>query len=132
VLDRRRSRWGTCNAILAWTIERGQINAIDVSGLIFALLPHIPGNVLDGNWKALAVVDDKATPEQQEAILSVFTGQLGGPIADVAGLVGEVVGVERAAMKCEVKGGAGRIKIGEFAAKPLWNHTRARRERRQR
>jgi hypothetical protein len=106
---------GTCNAILAWTIERGQINAVDVSGLIFALLPHIPGNVLDGNWKALAVVDDKATPEQQEAIVSVFTGQLGGPIADVAGLVGEIVGLERATMECEVKGGAGRIKIGEFA-----------------
>jgi hypothetical protein len=106
---------GTCDAIAAWTIERGRVNEVDVSGLTFALLAHIPGNVLQGNWKALAIVDDKASPEQQEALLTVFTGQLGGPIADFAALVGEVVAVERAPIHYTIEGGKGQITIGELA-----------------
>lgn len=106
---------GTCEALVAWTIERGQVNGVDVSGLALVVLPHIPGNILQGNWKALVVVDDNASPEQQEAMLSVFTGQLGGPIADLAALIGEVVAVERAPIHYTIEGGKGQIKVGEFA-----------------
>lgn len=107
---------GTCDALVAWKIERGEVNGVDVSGLTFAVLPHIPGNILQGNWKVLAIVDDKASPEQQEALLNVFTGQLGGPIADLAGLIGEVVGVERAPVKSEIIEGKGRIQIGNLVS----------------
>jgi hypothetical protein len=106
---------GTCEGLIAWKIDRGQIKGIDVSGLTFAVTAHIPGNILQGNWKALAMVDDKATPEQQDALLSVFTGQLGGPIADLAGLIGEVVGVERVAIQTDVEDGKGRLVLGDFA-----------------
>jgi hypothetical protein len=106
---------GTCNAIVAWAIERGEVKGVNVSGLTFVVLPHIPGNILQGNWKALVVVDDKATAEQQDALLSVFTGQLGGPIADLAALIGEVVAVERMPIRYEIEGGKGHIKIGEVA-----------------
>ncbi len=106
---------GTCDAIVAWRIDKGNVNGIDVSGLTFAVLPHIPGNILQGNWKVLAVVDDKATPEQQEALLNVFTGKMGGAIADFAALIGEVVGVERAPITAEVEGGKGYLKIGNLA-----------------
>jgi hypothetical protein len=106
---------GTCNAIVAWRVDRGTVDGVDVSGLTMALLPHIPGNILQGNWKALAIVDDKATPEQEAALLNVFTGKLGGPIADLAALIGEVVGVERLPIAFEVDGGNGHIKIGDLA-----------------
>src|SRR6516162_8345059 len=101
---------GTCDAIAAWHIDRGEINGIDVSGRTIAALPHIPGNILAGNWKALVVIDDGASQEQQDAILKVWTGALGGPIADLAKLVGEVVGVERAPVTFLVEGGKGTIK----------------------
>lgn len=107
---------GTCDALVAWKIDRGDINGVDVSGLTFAVLPHIPGNILQGNWKVLAIVDDKASPQQQEALLSVFTGQLGGPIADLAGLIGEVVAVERATITSEIVDGRGRIEIGNLVS----------------
>jgi hypothetical protein len=106
---------GECEAIAAWHIDKGQVEGVDVSGLTFALLPHIPGNILQGNWKALAVVDDKASPEQEQALLSVFTGKLGGPVADFAQLVGEVVGIERVPIAFEVTGGHGHIKLGDLA-----------------
>jgi hypothetical protein len=106
---------GTCDGTLAWCIERGEIEGIDVSGLTLGATGHIPGNILHGNIRVVLVVDDGATPEQEEAILKVFTGQLGGPMADLAQLFGEIVAVERAPITFEVTGGEGFLKIGDFA-----------------
>ena len=103
---------GTCDSAVAWHIDTGTIQGVDVSGLTFAISVHIPGNILKGNWRALAYVDDKATPAQQDALLSAFTGQLGGPIADLAGLIGEVVGVERVPITFTVDKGKGTLLIG--------------------
>jgi hypothetical protein len=103
---------GTCDAVVAYHIDQGKVNGVDVSGHTFALISHIPGNVLDGNWKVVAFVDEEATPEQRDAILSAFTGTLGGPLADVAQLVGEVLAVEQMPISFEVVGGKGTLRIG--------------------
>ena len=58
-------------------------------------------------------MDDQASDEQQEAMLAAFTGKLGGPLADLAELVGEVVAVERAPIKHEIVDGAGTLTIGD-------------------
>ena len=105
----------TCDSVFAYHIDRGTIDGVDVSGLTLGLQVHIPGNVLKGNWRAAVHVDDKSTPEQQEAILNVWTGKLGGPIADLAQLIGEVVSVDRAPITFQVEGGKGTLKIGEIA-----------------
>ena len=104
---------GTCDAVAAWHVDRGTIQGVDVSGLTFAMSVHIPGNILKGNWKALAYADEQATQEQLDALFSVFTGKLGGPIADLAALVGEVVGVERAPITFQVDKGKGTLIIGQ-------------------
>jgi hypothetical protein len=103
---------GTCDAAQAWRIDRGTIDGIDVSGRIFALINHIPGNVLAGNWTVAFFVDDGATSEQQEALVAVFTGKKGGPVADLAGLFGEVKSVQRVPITFLVEGGKGTLRIG--------------------
>lgn len=110
---------GTCEGVVAWTISRGEIQGVDVSGLTFAVVAHIPGNVLQGNWQAIATVDDKATPEQEEKLLQVFTGQLGGPVADLAGLVGEVVALERVPITTSIEEGKGHLQIGGLVESSL-------------
>ncbi len=104
---------GTCDSSLAWRVDNGIVEGVDVSGLTLALSVFIPGNVLKGNWKAAVYVDDRSTPAQQEALLKVFTGQLGGGIADLAALIGDVVAVERATIGFDVDGGAGTLRIGD-------------------
>ncbi len=107
---------GTCDSALAWHVDGGTIQGIDVTGRTVALSVHIPGNVLTPkSWKAAVFVDDGASDEQQAALLKVFTGQLGGGIADLAGLIGEVVAVERVPITFTVDGGKGRLKIGSIA-----------------
>ncbi len=104
---------GTCDTTIGWHIDSGAIQGVDVSGLTIALSAHVPGNILKGNWRALVYVDDQATPAQQDALLSVFTGKLGGPIADLAALIGEVVGVERVPITFTIQQGKGTLIIGQ-------------------
>ena len=106
---------GTCQSIMAWHFEKGTIDGVDVSGLTFAGVMDIPGNVLAGNWRAMVYMDDKSTPPQEEALLNLFTGKLGGPVADLVKLIGEVVGVERVPITFDLDGVAGSVKIGDAA-----------------
>ncbi len=103
---------GTCKGCLSWRIDAGMINGLDVSGRTIAALCHIPGNILKGNWKVKIFVDDGATQQQQDAILQVWSGKLGGPCADLAKLIGEVVAVQRVPIRFDVEGVKGTLKIG--------------------
>ena len=49
--------------------------------------------MLAGNWKQAVFVDDRATDEQEQALLAAFGGALGGPLGDLAQLVGERLAV---------------------------------------
>lgn len=106
---------GTCDSVLAWHIDGGEIEGTPVVGRTIALSVHIPGNVLAGGWKAAVFVDDGASEAEQAALLKVFTGQLGGGIADLAGLISEVVSVERVPITFGVDGGQGQLRIGTVA-----------------
>jgi hypothetical protein len=101
-----------CQSVNAWHIAQGTVDGIDVSGLTVATLNHIPGNVLNGNWRIIIFIDDKATAEQQAALVNVFTGKLGGPVADLAQLYSEVVAVERVPIVFATEGGQGHLKVG--------------------
>jgi len=103
---------GTCDGIVGYHVDRGTVDGVDVSGRSFVLLAHIPGNVLKGNWRAVVYVDDKASSQQKEALLNAFTGKLGGPLADQAQLIGEVVAVESVPIDFRVEKGKGTLKIG--------------------
>jgi hypothetical protein len=110
---------GTCDSILAWAVDRGTVKGVDVSNRIIGLSVHIPGNVLAGNWKAAVYVDDRCDDAQQDALLSVFTGQLGGAIADLAALITDVVSVERVPITCTVADGRGQLLFGDVAEAEL-------------
>lgn len=110
---------GKCDSVLAWRVDRGHVNEVDVSDRTLALAVRIPGNVLKGNWQAAVYVDDRATQAQQDALLQVFTGRLGGAIADLAALIGKVVSVERTPITFDVVEGKGRLIVGKIAEAEL-------------
>jgi hypothetical protein len=117
--------FGTCDGVLAWHYDEGDINGIDVTGRTFVMLAHIPGNILKGNWRMVAYVDDGATDEQRNALLDMWTGKLGGPVADLGALVGEILGVEQVPITFDVTGGLGTLKIGDAVEAELAPYTGA-------
>lgn len=104
--------FGTCDTIVAWRFDKGAIEGVDVSGLTLAVVAHVPGNILEGNWSAAVFVDENASEAQEAALLKVYTGQAGGPVADLVKLIGTVVSVQRAPIRFEVQGGSGTLEIG--------------------
>jgi hypothetical protein len=111
--------FGTCEGTLCWRFDKGDIDGVDVSGLTFGVLAHIPGNILQGNWKVVAFVDERASAEQEQAILKVFTGEAGGPVADLAQLIGEVLEVKRVAFTFDAQEGQGTLRIGDAVSAEL-------------
>ena len=53
--------YGTCDTIVAWNMEKGDVDGVDVSGRTIAVVAHVPGNILEGNWRAAVFIDDGAT-----------------------------------------------------------------------
>lgn len=102
---------GECFGVIAFHLERGKVGDVDVSGLTLANVAHIPGNALNGNWRSVVLVDDRASDAQFDALVNAFGGQLGGPLADMAGLVGELVAVERAPIRHEANEAEGRLVV---------------------
>jgi hypothetical protein len=103
---------GTCDTIVAWRVDKGAVDGVDVSGTTIAAVAHVPGNILLGNWTAAIFVDDTASKAQEDALLKVYTGQAGGPVAELAKLIGTVVSIERAPIQFTVNDGKGILKIG--------------------
>lgn len=103
----------TCDTIVAYHFDKGTVDGVDVAGRTLALLAHVPGNILQGNWTAAVYVDDKASEQQEQALLDVYTGKKGGPVAEFAKLVGKVVSVQKVPITFEVEGGRGTIKVGD-------------------
>ena len=109
---------GTCQAVQAYRIDRGQIEGVDVAGLTVAEMDDIPGNILQGHIRAVIFVDEDATPEQERVLRRAWAGELGGPLADLAALYGEVAW-HRAPITFTVEQGKGTLKIGEVAEAEL-------------
>lgn len=69
----------TCEGMAAMEIEEGHYGTITLTGLKFAVLYHWPGPLHEGNGTVQPIVDERATPEQREALLTIMSGQAGGP-----------------------------------------------------
>jgi hypothetical protein len=102
-----------CRATLAFDIQEGQVDGTDVRGRRAVVIIDTPKVMTDGNWRVGMFVDDQATDEQFDKLVQVFGGQLGGPMAALGPLVGEIVGVERAAIEISGNGLRHSVRVGD-------------------
>ena len=102
-----------CRATLGFHIREGEIDGTDVQGRRVVTIIDTPKVMTDGNWRLGMFVDEQATDEQFDKLVKVFGGQLGGPMAMLAPLVGEIVGVERAAIEMRDDGLLHSVRVGD-------------------
>ena len=102
-----------CRVSLCFDIEKGEIEGTDVGGLKFVAIVDSPKVMTEGNWKLGAFVDANASEEQADKLVKVFTGQLGGPMAGLAPLIGEMLGVERATIEVDHDGVRHSVRVGD-------------------
>jgi hypothetical protein len=101
-----------CRAVLAFDVERGDVDGVDVSGRTVVLAIQTPRQMVEGNWKAGLLFDQDASDEQMSALTKIFTGEVGGPMAALSPLIGEFLGVERAAIELAATGNEWTLRVG--------------------
>jgi hypothetical protein len=102
-----------CRVVLAFNIREGEIEGTDVGGLKVAAIAETPKVMTDGNWRLGLFIDENASDEQGDKLAAVFGGQKGGPMGALVPLVGEVLGVERAAIEMDDDGVRHRVRVGD-------------------
>jgi hypothetical protein len=102
-----------CRVTLVFDIREGEIEGTEVGGRTLAVIADTPKVMTEGNWRLGMFVDEGASDEQMEKLTAVFGGQLGGPMAALAPLIGKVLGVERAPIEVVEEGLTHSVRIGD-------------------
>lgn len=71
--------YGHCHAAIGMRIDQGHFGMVRLDGLKWAGVVQWPGALHEGHGIIQPVVDEKATPEQREAILNILSGQHSQP-----------------------------------------------------
>jgi hypothetical protein len=106
---------GNCTALLAWHIDQGNLGEVKLDGLNAVMFVYTPGHMMESKWRVALYLDERASPLQQEALGQVFSGQAGGPLAELAPLIGEVMGVRPAAIEYLAQGKKRSVRIANVA-----------------
>ncbi len=112
-----------CTVILNYHVQKGQIDGVDVSGHSVSVLADAPAKMLDGNWRVGLIIDDKASKEQADKLAGVFSGQMGGPMASLAPLIAEVLGIEQHPIEYHDSGHMHGVKIGRDISVEVEDYT---------
>jgi hypothetical protein len=102
-----------CKVTLVFNIHNGNVDGTDVGGVTVAAIADTPKVMTDGNWRLGVFIDAAASDEQAERLGGVFSGALGGPMAGLAPLVGENLGVQRVPIEVREDGLRHSIRIGD-------------------
>jgi hypothetical protein len=101
-----------CRVTLVFNIRDGEVDGTDIAGLKVAVIADTPKVMTEGNWRLGVFVDERATDDQLDKLVQVFSGQLGGPMAALSPLVGEILGVERASIEIDEDGLHHSVRVG--------------------
>jgi hypothetical protein len=66
---------GDCRAVVAVAIDEGHHGEVRLDGLSFATVVTWPGAIHEGRGQVVPIVDQKATPEQRQAVLRIMSGE---------------------------------------------------------
>ena len=66
---------GDCRAAVAMQIEKGHFGVVSLDGLKWVGLFAWPRAIHEGNGEALAIIDERATEEQRNALLTILSGK---------------------------------------------------------
>lgn len=102
-----------CRVTLVFNVKQGEVDGVDVGGFTVAAIADTPKVMTDGNWRIGVYIDAKASDEQAEKLGGVFSGALGGPMAGLAPLISENLGVERVPIEVREEGLTHSIRIGD-------------------
>jgi hypothetical protein len=66
---------GHCEGLLGMRITRGHVEGVNLDGLSFFVTVRFPGALHEGNGESQPIIDERASPEQRDALFKIMSGQ---------------------------------------------------------
>ena len=107
---------GNCTGIVAFAVDEGHREDVDLGGLKVAAAVDWPKAIHDGDGRA-AIFIDAASGDQRDAIIPILTGQDGGmPWEILATTITEIHGPFFETVEIEDNGTDSRLRVGDALA----------------
>ena len=118
---------GRCEAVAGIRITTGHYGSTKLDGLLFAFAIWFPGAVHEGNGIGRVAIEDRATPDQRNALVNIVTAKDGGmPFEIFAAVTGTFLDPVYAPIQFESDRAkrVARLNVpgfGEFRTEPIKN-----------
>ncbi|MEO6196541.1 MAG: DUF1326 domain-containing protein [Dehalococcoidia bacterium] len=104
---------GWCEGGYAFHVNEGHFGDTSLDGMNIGFYAHSPAAMHLGNVTGYLLVDEKASPEQREAIQRITAGQVGGPFAALASLIVKLIGPEYVPVDWHFDGSRSYVQFGD-------------------
>ena len=104
---------GYCEGTGAWKITKGKFGEVSLDGLGFAFAAKWPGPIHLGNGTAALFFDERATPEQRDALVRIATAQEGGmPFEIIVTTISNLLPMQYVPFQFQLDGKNSKVKMG--------------------
>lgn len=69
---------GKCEFIIGYDVKDGSFGKVSLNGVRLVVAAKYPKAIHEGNGHVVLFVDDKASQEQADALVSILSGKMGG------------------------------------------------------
>jgi hypothetical protein len=105
---------GFCEGVGAWRITKGNYGSVSLDGLAFGFIAHWPAAIHLGNGTALHLFDERANPQQRDALLRITSGEAGGmPFEIIVKTFTKVLDPQYVKFDFESKGKHAKVSAGK-------------------
>ena len=103
---------GKCEFIIAYQVKDGRFGDIPLNGLRAVVVGKYPGAIHQGHGHVALFIDEKANPQQVEALATIFSGKMGGmPWEALAGTIERLDGPFRKPIEIHDNGTRSEVRI---------------------
>ncbi len=111
---------GKCEFIIGYEVKDGRVGDTKLDGARFVVVAKYPGAIHEGRGHVALFVDEGATDEQVNAIVSILSGKLGGmPWEALAGTIARFDGPIRKSIRIKAANERSEVRIPGAVAMKL-------------
>ncbi len=103
---------GACEFIIGYEVKDGRYGDVSLNGVRTVVAAKYPKAIHEGNGHVVLFVDERATPEQVDALTAILSGRMGGmPWEALAGTIGRLEGPIRKPIDIQAAGEHSAVRV---------------------
>jgi hypothetical protein len=103
---------GKCEFIVAYEVKDGNFGNVSLKGVRAVVAAKYPKAIHEGHGHVVLFIDEKATPEQVNALATILSGKMGGmPWEALAGTIEHFEGPVRKPVEFRVSGERSQLRV---------------------